>query len=92
MRSTKDLEERVWKSNMDLFDKNLVIQTFGNVSGLDTGKDLIAIKPSGISYTELTADKSVIVDLENRLVDSQYKPSTDIKTHLVFYKTYQDIE
>lgn len=91
MGSTKDLKERVWKSNMDLYYKNLVVQTFGNVSGFDAEKGLIAIKPSGIPYTELTADMIVLVDLENRVVDSQYKPSTDTRTHLVLYKNYPDI-
>ncbi|OGB62677.1 MAG: L-ribulose-5-phosphate 4-epimerase [Caldithrix sp. RBG_13_44_9] len=91
MGSLKELKEQVWQSNMDLFRNNLVVHTFGNVSGIDRAQNIIAIKPSGIPYPELTADKIVLVDLENRVVDSKYKPSSDTRSHLILYKAFSNI-
>jgi len=91
MYSLSELKRLVWKCNMQLYKKGLVIQTFGNVSGIDRERGIIAIKPSGIPYFELTPDKIVLVDLENNLVDSSYRPSSDTKTHLVLYKSFPQI-
>jgi L-ribulose-5-phosphate 4-epimerase len=91
MGSMKELKEQVWQCNMDLFRNNLVVHTFGNVSGIDRAQNIIAIKPSGIPYPELTADKIVLVDLENKVVDSKYKPSSDTRSHLVLYKAFYNI-
>ncbi len=91
MENLKELKERVWKCNMELVEKGLVLYTFGNVSGIDRNKGIIAIKPSGIPYSELTPDKIVLVDLENKIVDSKYKPSSDTKTHIVLYKNFSGI-
>jgi len=91
VESLKELKKRVWKCNMELWRKNLVIHTFGNVSGIDRKRGIIAIKPSGILYPELTPDKIVLVDLNNRVVDSKYRPSSDTKSHIVLYKNFQNI-
>jgi len=91
MYSPTELKRRVWKCNMQLSKRDLVIQTFGNVSGIDRERGIIAIKPSGIPYSELTPDKIVLVDLENNLVDSSYRPSSDTKTHLTLYKSFSQI-
>ncbi|UCE07687.1 MAG: class II aldolase/adducin family protein [bacterium] len=56
--------------NMDLSKKSLVIHTFGNVSGIERTKGIVAIKPGGIPYSELIAEKIVLIDLENKTVDS----------------------
>jgi L-ribulose-5-phosphate 4-epimerase len=91
MGSLKELKEQVWQANMDLFRNNLVIHTFGNVSGIDRKRNIIAIKPSGIPYLELTLDKIVLVDLENKVINSKYKPSSDTKSHLVLYKAFSGL-
>lgn len=91
MDSLTELKDRVWKSNMELFKKNLVVHTFGNVSGFDKQKGVMAIKPSGVAYSELTSDMIVLVDLENQVIDSRLKPSSDTKTHLVLYKANPEI-
>jgi L-ribulose-5-phosphate 4-epimerase len=67
--SLMELKERVWRSKMELFEKNLVVHTFGNVSGIDREKNIVAIKPSGIPYPELTPEEIVLVDLKNRVID-----------------------
>lgn len=91
MGSSKELKERVWLCNMDLFKKNLVVQTFGNVSAIDRDKGIIAIKPSGVPYSVLTPDKIVLVDLNNKVIDSNLKPSSDTPTHSILYNAFSQI-
>ena len=91
MSEFRELREQVWEANMELPGKNLVIYTFGNVSGIDKEKGVIAIKPSGVPYEELTPDKIVLVDMDNRIIDSDYNPSSDTKTHIVLYRNFPDI-
>lgn len=87
----KELKEKVYKANMKLFENNLVISTFGNVSGIDRNEGVVAIKPSGVSYVDLTPGKIVLVDLENNVLNSPYNPSTDTKTHTVLYQVFPKI-
>ncbi len=91
MSEFKELREQVWEANMALPEKKLVSYTFGNASGIDREKGIIAIKPSGLPYEELTPDKIVLVDMDNRVIDSLYNPSSDTKTHVVLYKHFPDI-
>ena len=46
----ESLKERVYQANLELVHKNVVIYTWGNVSGIDREHNLVVIKPSGISY------------------------------------------
>ena len=91
MYSFKELRDKVWEANMELPRNNLVIYTFGNVSGIDRDHGIIAIKPSGVPYRDLTPDKIVLVDMDNNIIDSTYNPSTDIKTHMVLYQKFSSI-
>ena len=91
MASLKELKERVYEANMELPRRNLVIYTFGNASGIDRERGIFAIKPSGISYNELTPDSMVLVDMENNVVESRLNPSSDTKTHTVLYKNFHEI-
>ena len=88
MYSYKELRTQVWEANMELPGKNLVIYTFGNVSGIDREHGIIAIKPSGVPYEELKPENIVLVDMDSNVVDSGYNPSSDTKTHLVLYKSF----
>lgn len=91
MKKFQKLKEEVYRCNLQLPKNNLAIYTFGNVSGIDRERGVFAIKPSGIPYEELTSDKIVIVDLEGNLVEGNYNPSSDTKTHVVLYKHFPNI-
>jgi L-ribulose-5-phosphate 4-epimerase len=86
-----DLKEKVWQANLDLVKCGLVALTFGNVSGIDREKGLMAIKPSGISYEELKPEHIVVVDFEGKVVEGNLKPSSDTPTHLKLYKAFTEI-
>ena len=87
----KSLRKAVCKANLELQTLNLVIFTWGNVSGIDREKGLVVIKPSGVEYKKLTPENMVIVDMEGNVVEGDYKPSSDLKTHLRLYKEFPDI-
>ena len=60
----EELKEKVFKANLDLVKHNLVIFTWGNVSGIDREHGLVVIKPSGVDYDVMKASDMVVVDLE----------------------------
>lgn len=86
------LKEAVYKANIELVRQELVIYTWGNVSGIDREKGLVVIKPSGVEYSSMTEDDMVVVDLmTGAVVDGKYKPSSDTPTHLELYRKYPQI-
>ena len=60
----EDLRKAVCDANFELQKQKLVIYSWGNVSGIDREKGIVAIKPSGVSYDTLTPYDIVLLDLE----------------------------
>lgn len=85
------LKKKVCAANIELQTKGLITYTWGNVSGIDRRQGLVVIKPSGVSYDELTYDKMVVLDLEGNKIEGDLSPSSDTATHLELYKKYPDI-
>jgi L-ribulose-5-phosphate 4-epimerase len=69
----------------------LVAWTAGNVSGRVPGADLMVIKPSGVSYDELTADAMIVCDLDGRVVEGDLSPSSDTAAHAYVYRAMPDV-
>ena len=85
-----ELREIVCRANQLLATSGLVHGTFGNVSGVDFDAGLCVIKPSGVDYAELTAERMVPVSLETgAVVDSSWRPSSDTATHLALYRAFR---
>jgi L-ribulose-5-phosphate 4-epimerase len=87
----EELKETVLKANLALIKYNLVTLTWGNVSGIDREKGLIAIKPSGIDYEKMKAEDIVIVDLNGKRIEGKLNPSSDTPTHIELYKAFPKI-
>jgi L-ribulose-5-phosphate 4-epimerase len=85
------LAEDVLAANLALPRHGLVTLTWGNASGVDRAAGRVIIKPSGVSYEELTADVMSVVDLETGRLVSGGKPSTDTPTHLALYRAFEEI-
>ena len=85
------LKQQVYQANIDIVKHGLVIFTWGNVSAIDRDKNVIVIKPSGVSYDNMKSDDMVIVDMEGKVVEGKYKPSSDTATHLELYKAFPEI-
>ena len=87
----EDLKKIVCLANIELQKQKLVIYTWGNVSGIDRKAGIVAIKPSGVSYDQLTADKIVLLDLNGKIVEGNLNPSSDTPTHLELYRNFKEI-
>lgn len=87
----EELKEKVFQANLDLVKLDLVVFTWGNVSAIDRDKGLVVIKPSGVSYNDMKAEDMVVVDLEGNVVEGKLNPSSDTPTHLVLYKSFENI-
>ena len=87
----EELKQQVFKANLQLPKHNLVTFTWGNVSGIDRQKGLIVIKPSGVEYDSMTANDMVVIDLDGKVIEGKWKPSSDTPTHLALYKEFKCI-
>ena len=87
----ESLRKEVLEANLELVRRGLVLYTFGNVSGIDRDQKLVAIKPSGVPYEEMTCEQIVISDLHGKIVDGDLRPSSDLATHLELYKAFPNI-
>jgi L-ribulose-5-phosphate 4-epimerase len=85
------LRQQVLEANLSLPTHGLVTLTWGNVSGIDRESDLVAIKPSGVSYSAMTAEDIVVVDLDGSQIEGERRPSTDTPTHLALYRAFEEI-
>ena len=86
------LKAEVCQANLDVVAAGLVIETWGNVSGIDRQRGLVVIKPSGVSYAGMKPQHMVVVSLATgRVVEGRLKPSSDTPTHLVLYRAFKDI-
>ncbi len=88
----EELKKKVFDANMKLSGSGLIISTFGNVSGIDRNAQVIAIKPSGIPYSQMKAGDMVLVLLSGEKVEGHsHNPSSDTDTHLELYRTFPGI-
>ena len=87
----QQIKQAAYDANMQLPKLGLVLFTFGNVSVADHSKKVFAIKPSGVPYEDLTPEKMVIVDFNNKIIEGTLRPSSDTKTHAVLYSNWEHI-
>jgi len=85
------LRETVAALHTELTRYGLVVWTAGNVSGRVPGEDLMVIKPSGVSYDELTADSMIVCDLNGDVVEGNLSPSSDTAAHAYVYRAMPEV-
>jgi L-ribulose-5-phosphate 4-epimerase len=85
------LRESLVALHAELPANNLVAWTGGNISARDPGTGLIAIKPSGVRYEDLTAESMVVVDPDGTVVEGTHAPSSDTASHLYVYRHRPDV-
>ncbi|MDV7105757.1 L-ribulose-5-phosphate 4-epimerase [Vibrio sp. TH_r3] len=83
-----ELKQRVLEANLQLPKYGLVTFTWGNVSEIDRKRDVIAIKPSGVEYSDMTVNDIVVIDLEGNVLEGTLNPSSDTATHIEIYKAF----
>lgn len=96
--TVRDLRSSVARLHTELVRYGLVVWTGGNVSARVPDADLLVIKPSGVSYDELTADTIVVCDLDGNVVDAVdgweaggLSPSSDTAAHAYVYRHLPDV-
>lgn len=87
----KRLREEVLEANLELVRRGLVLYTFGNASGIDRDEAVVVIKPSGVPYNKMKPEHLVVTDLSGGILEGKLRPSSDLPTHLVLYKSFSDI-
>lgn len=87
----EEIRKAVCEANIELQTQKLVICSWGNVSGIDRAAGIVAIKPSGVSYDQLTPDKMVLIDLDGNVIEGNLKPSSDMPTHLELYRNFEAV-
>ena len=85
------LKRQVYEANMELPGKGLVIDTWGNVSGIDREAGLFVIKPSGVPYDALRPEDMVVMSLKGEKAEGDLNPSSDTATHLELYLAFPEI-
>lgn len=85
------LKEELVQLHLELLKNNLVVWTGGNVSARDPETGLVVIKASGIRYEEMRPEHMVVVDLEGKIIEGNFKPSSDTASHLYIYKHRVDV-
>ena len=85
------LREEAYLTNRQLGASGLVDLTFGNVSVCDAAAGVLAIKPSGVPYAELSPAKMVLVDLEGRVLEGGLRPSSDTPTHRRLFQAFTGV-
>jgi L-ribulose-5-phosphate 4-epimerase len=86
------LKSQVCRANLELVSEGLVVETWGNASGIDRERGLVVIKPSGVPYAGMKPEHMVVLALETgQVVEGSLQPSSDAPTHLVLYRAFQEI-
>lgn len=85
------LKEELVALHMELPKNNLVMWTGGNVSQRDADTGLVVIKASGVRYEDMKPEHMVVVDMDGKMVEGNYKPSSDVYSHLYIYRHRPDV-
>jgi L-ribulose-5-phosphate 4-epimerase len=85
------LRQTVATLHSELTKYGLVAWTAGNVSARVPGADLMVIKPSGVSYDELTAAAMIVCDLDGQVVEGDLAPSSDTAAHAYVYRAIAEV-
>ncbi len=87
----EQIKKRVFEANLLLKTSGLIVLTWGNVSEIDRKSGYIVIKPSGVDYSQMKAEDMVVADMEGNVVEGNFKPSSDLPTHIELYKAFPEI-
>ncbi|AUG81882.1 ribulose 5-phosphate epimerase [Kitasatospora sp. MMS16-BH015] len=85
------IRRQVAELHQELVRYGLVVWTAGNVSARVPGEDLLVIKPSGVSYEELTPENMILCDLDGTVVEGEHSPSSDTAAHAYVYRHRPDV-
>lgn len=74
-----------------MFERGLTVGTSGNISVFNRNEGLYAISPSDMDYYEVKDEDVVIMDINGNVVDGKQRPSSEFRTHQIFYQNREDV-
>ncbi len=89
-----EAREQLARLHAELVRYQLVVWTAGNVSARardESGRSVMVIKPSGVSYDELSAETMVVCDLDGSVLGGDLVPSSDTAAHAYVYRHRDDV-
>jgi len=91
MSNLLELKQKVYRANLELYKRGLIVLNWGNVSAIDREAGVVVIKPAGIDYAAMTPDDMVVVGLDGKVTEGGNKPSSDTPTHIELYQAFPEI-
>ena len=85
-QTIRQVRREVAALHAELPKYGLVVWTAGNVSARVPGQELLVIKPSGVSYDDLTPENMVVCDLDGKVVEGEHAPSSDTEAQAYVYR------
>jgi L-ribulose-5-phosphate 4-epimerase len=89
--AVRELRHTVAELHAALVINGLVAWTSGNISARVPGADLMVIKPSGVSYEDLTPESMVVCDANGTRVSGELSPSSDTASHAYIYRHMPEV-
>lgn len=92
----ESIRQTVLDAILEAVEKGLINGTSGNIAMRDPeDRDIVAITPSGISYTGMTAGDIAVVRMKedgtNEWIDGPYKPSSELPMHCLVMRKRPEV-
>lgn len=87
----EQLKEELVELHLELPKNDLVRWTGGNVSARDPETGLVVIKASGIRFERMKPEHMVVLDMDGKMIEGEFKPSSDVYSHIYIYKYRPDV-
>ena len=87
----EELRSEVLEANLESFAAAWCSTPSATPAASPATEGLVAIKPSGVPYDEMTPADMVITDLDGSIVEGDLRPSSDLATHLCLYRAFPSI-
>ena len=88
---SEKFKKLIVETGRELYQQNLTIGTWGNISILDSETGLTYIKPSGMDYNEINLEDVIVIDKQGKTIEGFRKPSIEMPMHLSIYNARKDV-
>lgn len=81
-----ELRAEVLSTALRMVEDGLAHGAQGNISARDPESGLLAVTPSALEYSVMTAEDVVVIDVYGRVVEGRWKPTSETPMHTIFYR------
>jgi len=92
MTDERKLREEICRIGRNLYERHLTSGAGGSLSARTSKTDEVLIKPSGFSLADLSPEHVVKVNLDGKVLEGDYRPSSDTPWHLMIYKQRPEVK